>query len=220
MDNEIKPIEDLDIKNNSFIVIASKRNSGKTVLNKNLIKYLFDNFDYDWAVLFSDTAGFNGDYDNIFEKHFIFKSEQLDNKVEKILKMQEKSIKSKKLIHGLIVLDDVKIYKKSKILIDLACKSRHFKITVICSVQYPKELITSSIRSNIDYLFWSDLNQQALIAVYQSIHVSMNFKEFEKYVDHNNTNYQFLFYNSKQPDKVKRLSVVKSKEFNNLKLEK
>ena len=151
MDNEIKPIEDLDIKNNSFIVIASKRNSGKTVLNKNLIKYLFDNFDYDWSILFSDTAGFNGDYDNIFEKHFIFKSEQLDNKVEKILKMQEKSIKSKKLIHGLIVLDDVKIYKKSKILIDLATKSRHYKITVICSVQYPKELITSSFRSNIDY---------------------------------------------------------------------
>ena len=53
-----------------------------------------------------------------------------------ILKIQEKLIKSKKLIHGLIVLDDVKIYKKSKILVDLATKARHYKLTVICSVQY------------------------------------------------------------------------------------
>jgi len=218
--NNINAIEDLDIKNNSFIVIASKRNSGKTVLNKNLIKYLFDSFEYQFAVLFSDTAGFNGDYDNIFEKHFIFKSDQLDSKVEKILKLQEKSIKSKKLIHGLIVLDDVKIYKKSKILIDLATKARHYKLTVICSVQYPKELISSSIRSNIDYLFWSDLNEQALMAVYQSIHVPMNFKKFETYVNEYNTNYQFIFYNSKEPDKVKRLSIIKAQEFNNLKLQK
>ena len=150
---EIKSIEDIDIKNNSFIVIASKRNSGKTVLTKNLIKYLYDTFEYNWACLFSDTAGFNGDYDNVFEKELIFKSEQLDDKVEKILKLQEKSVKNKKLIHGLIVLDDVKIYKKSKILIDLSTKSRHYKLTVIGSVQYPKELISSSIRSNIDYLF-------------------------------------------------------------------
>jgi hypothetical protein len=218
--NTICSIEDLDIKQNSFIVIASKRNSGKTVLTKNLIKYLFDKFEYKFSVIFSDTAGFNGDYDNIFEKEFVFKSEQLDNKVEKLLKIQEKSIKSKKIIHGLIVLDDVKIYKKSKILIDLATKSRHYKLTVICSVQYCKELISSSIRSNIDYLFWSDLNEQALMAVYQSIHVPMNFKKFETYVNEYNTNYQFIFYNSKEANKVKRLCIVKANEFNNLKLEK
>jgi hypothetical protein len=44
-------------------------------------------------------------------------------------------------------------------LIDLACKSRHYKLTVISSVQFPKHLITTSVRSNIDYLFFSDLNE-------------------------------------------------------------
>ena len=218
--NQVKQIEDLDIKQNAFIVIASKRNSGKTVLTKNLIKYLFDKYEYQFSVIFSDTAGFNGDYDNIFEKEFVFKSEQLDDKVTKILNIQEKSIKSKKIIHGLIVLDDVKIYKRSKILVDLATKSRHFKLTVICSVQYCKELISSSIRSNIDYLFWSDLNQQALMAIYQSIHVPLNFKKFEEFVNEYNTNYKFIFYNIKEADKVKRLSIVRATEFSNLKLQK
>lgn len=216
-DLNIYSIENLDIKQNSFVVITSKRNSGKTVLNKNLIKYLFDNFDYNFSILFSDTF-FNGDYKDLFDKNFVFTSDELDIKIPKILQIQEKNIKKNKIIHGLIVLDDVKIYKKSKSLIDLATKSRHYKLTVICSVQYPKELISSSIRSNIDYLFWSDLNEQALISVYQSIHLPINFKTFQKFVDNNNTNYQFIFYNSKESDKKKRIKIVKSKIFENLKL--
>ena len=218
--NEVKSIEELDIKNNSFIVIASKRNSGKTCLTKNLLKYLLDEFEYSWMVIFSDTASFNGDYDGIFEKEFMYRSEDLDKKVEKILSIQEKNIKNKKGVNGLILLDDVKVYKKSKILIDLSTKSRHYKITVICSVQYCKELISSSIRSNIDYLFFSDLNEQALMACYQSIHIPYNFRTFQRYVDDNNTNYQFIFYNSKEPDKSKKLSIVKAKIYNSLKLEK
>lgn len=215
--NKIYSIEELDIKQHGFIVITSKRNSGKSCLNKNLIKYLFDNFDYQFSILFSDTF-FNGDYKDLFDKDFVFKSDDLDIKIPKILNIQEKNIKNNKLIQGLIVLDDVKVYKKSKSLIDLATKSRHYKLTVICSVQYPKELISSSIRSNIDYLFWSDLNEQALISVYQSIHIPINFKKFQKFVDDNNTNYQFIFYNSKEPDKKKRISIVKARVFDNLKL--
>ena len=214
---KINTIEELDIKQNSFVVITSKRNSGKTILNKHLIKNLFDNYDFKFSILFSDTF-FNGDYKDLFDKNFVFTSDELDIKIPKILQIQEKNIKNNKIIHGLIVLDDVKIYKKSKALIDLATKSRHYKLTVICSVQYPKELISSSIRSNIDYLFWSDLNEQALISVYQSIHIPINFKTFQKFVDDNNTNYQFIFYNSKEPDKKNRIKIVKATQFENLKL--
>ena len=220
--NQIKVIEDLDIKNNSFIVIASKRNSGKTVLNKNLIKHLLDSYEYHWMVIFSDTCQFNGDYDGIFENEFMYKSDDLDTKIEKILSIQEKSIKknNKNIPHGLIVLDDVKVYNRSKMLCDLAIKSRHFKISCICAVQYCKELISSSIRSNIDYIFFSDMNENAIQSIYHSIHVPYNFKMFKKFVDDNNTNYQFIFYNSKEPDKSKRLSIVKARLFNNLKLQK
>ena len=80
----IYPIEELDIKQNSFIVIASKRNSGKTIINKNLIKYLFDTFDYKFSILFSDTF-FNGDYKELFDNNFVFTSDDLDIKIPKIL---------------------------------------------------------------------------------------------------------------------------------------
>ena len=173
-------------------------------------------------VIFSDTAQFNGDYDNIFEKEFMYKSDELDSKIEKILSIQEKHIKknNKDIPHGLIVLDDVKVYNRNKMLCNLAIKSRDFKITTICSVQYCKELISSSIRSNVDYCFFSDMNENAIQSIYHSIHVPFNFKTFKKFVDDNNTNFQFIFYNSKEPDKSKRLNIVKAKIFNNLKLEK
>ena len=81
---KINTIEELDIKQNSFIVITSKRNSGKTILNKDLIKNLFDNYDFKFSILFSDTF-FNGDYKDLFDKNFVFTSDELDIKIPKIL---------------------------------------------------------------------------------------------------------------------------------------
>ena len=218
-EEKIYTIDELNLKQHSFMVIASKRASGKSVLNRNLIKYMLDKHEYDFVMLFSDTAGFNDDY-NFIDKDLIFKSELIDEKIGKLLKIQEKSRKNKNNVYGLVILDDVKTFNRSKMLIQLATQGRHFYLTVIASVQYPKELISSSIRSNIDYLFWSDLNEQALQAVFQSIHVPMNFKNFNKFVDHNNTNYQFIFYDSRNPDKNDRLKVIKAKEFTNMKMDK
>ena len=216
MEQKIYKVEELNLKDNSFILIASKRASGKSVLMRNLIKYMTDKYEYDFLVLFSDTGGFIDDY-KFIDKDLIFNSDQLDEKTSKILKIQERNIKNKNIVKGLILLDDVKVFKKSKQLINLATQGRHFKLTVIASVQYPKELISSSIRSNIDYLFWSDLNEQALMAVYQSIHVPINFKTFQKFVDAFNTNYQFIFYDSRECDKNKRIKVIKADVYENLK---
>lgn len=215
-DDNVYSVNDIDIKQNSFIVVSSKRASGKSVLVKNLIKYLLDTNDFNFISLFTDTF-FNNDYDFI-DKDLVFTSEQLDDKISKILKIQENNIKKNKIIHGLIILDDVKVYKKSNMLIDLATKSRHYKLTVICSVQFPKQLITTSIRSNIDVLFWSDLNEQGLRAIYESISIPMNFKTFLNLVNQYNTDYRFFVYNSKESDKKKRLKLVKGQIYENLKI--
>jgi hypothetical protein len=103
-------------------------------------------------------------------------------------------------------------------LIDLACKSRHYKLTVISSVQFPKHLITTSVRSNIDYLFFSDLNEQGLRAVFESIAIPLNFKNFINLVNEYNTDYRFFLYDSKESDKKKRLKLVKAKLYENLKI--
>lgn len=215
-DSNVYSIENLNIKQNSFIVISSKRASGKSVLVKNLLKYLIDNNEFNFISLFTDTY-FNNDYEFI-DKELVFTSDQLDDKIRKILKIQESNIKRNKIIHGLIILDDVKVYKKSNMLIDLACKARHYKLTVISSVQFPKQLITTSIRSNIDYLFWSDLNEQGLRAIYESISISINFKNFLNLVNEYNTDYRFFLYNSKESNKKERLKLIKSKIFTNLKI--
>ena len=214
-DTNVYSVEECNIIQNSFIVIASRRASGKSVLVKNLIKYLIDNFEFNFCSLFTDTF-FNNDYDFI-DKELVFTSDQLDEKIKKLLQIQEKNIKKNKIIHGLIILDDVKVYKKSNMLIDLATKARHYKLTVICSVQFPKMLITTSIRSNIDYLFFSDLNEQGIRAVYESTAIPINFKTFLNLINEHNTDYKFFFYNSKESDKKKRLKLVKSKQFSNLK---
>ena len=215
--NQVISVDDLDLQQNCMICIASKRMSGKSVLTRNLIKLLFDKHEYEFILLFSDTARFNEDY-NFLDRRLIYTSDQIDDKVEKLLKIQEKNIKGKKIIHGLLILDDVKTYARSKQLIRLSTTGRHFKLSVIASVQYCKELISSSIRSNIDYFFWSDLNENALRSVYESIHVPMNFKTFQKFVDENNTNYQFLLYDSKEKDKKNRLKIIRATEYENIKL--
>ena len=63
----------------------------------------------------------------------MFTTEELDEKIDKILKIQEKNIKKNKSVHGLIILDDVALHSKSKKLVDLSSKGRHYLISVIFS---------------------------------------------------------------------------------------
>ena len=217
MESQIKSIEDLDIKEGSFILVASKRCSGKSVLVRHLVKHLLDTYDYQAILLFSETADLNEDY-NFVESCFIYKTSQIEEKIKKILDIQAKNVKSKKQVNILIILDDVQVHAKSKELVNLSTMSRHYHITVLLSLQYPKQLCSSSVRNNLDGIFFSDLGENALRAIYESLHTNMNFKQFQQYVDANNTNYQFIFYNGRESDKQKRLVVVKSKIFNNLKL--
>ncbi len=90
-------------------------------------------------------------------------------------------------------------------------------LTVICSVQYPKQLISSSIRNNLDLIFFSDMGEVGLRAIYDCIHLPFNFKTFQKFVDENNHNYQFILYNGRIQDKNERLKLVKAKIFRELK---
>jgi energy-coupling factor transporter ATP-binding protein EcfA2 len=54
MENQkVYSVEDLDIKEGSFILVASKRCSGKSVLVRHLVKHLLDTNDYQALILFS-----------------------------------------------------------------------------------------------------------------------------------------------------------------------
>ena len=68
IDNTVISVDQIDIKQHSYILLASKRASGKTVLNINLIKCLLDKYEYSFIILFSDTASFGTDY-SFIDKH-------------------------------------------------------------------------------------------------------------------------------------------------------
>ncbi len=214
---KVYSIDELDIKQGAFILITSKRASGKSVLVRELIKNLLDKYEYSFMVLFSDTAKFNGDYDFI-NNEFIFTTEDIENKLDKILKIQEKNVKAKKNINGLILLDDVKLHAKSKKLMDLSSMGRHFKLTCILSTQFPKQIVGTIIRNNLDYLIYSDCGEISLKAIYESIHIPFNFREFKEFTQKNNHSYQFIMYDGRSQNRDERIKIIKAKMLNNLKM--
>ena len=205
--NKILKLNNLNFINNSFILIVSKRNSGKTVLTKNLIYVLYQKYNYDSIILFSETAHFNTDY-NFLPKNCVFKFNKIEQQIKKILDYSANKRKLKKKFHILIILDDVILNNKSIYLNLISWLGRHHFITCICSVQYCKGLISSVIRNNLDYIFFSDVGYVQIEALYECIWTNLNKKEFIKYIYDNNNNYNFLMYDSKEKERKDRLKIV------------
>ena len=214
---KVYSIDELDFNQNSMILLASKRMSGKTVMVKGLIKYFLDRYDFDIIIMFSDTARFTKDYDFI-DENLIFKTDEMEDKIKKILQIQEKNIKKNKLVNILVILDDVKVHSRSKELINIATLGRHLKITCILSSQYPKQLVSSSIRNNLSYVLINDLGEQALRAIWESIHIKYSFREFQEFVNEHNNNYTFILYDGVTQKKDERLKLIKANLLNDLKL--
>ena len=82
--------------------------------------------------MISDTARFTKDYEFI-DKNLIFKTDEMEEKIKKILQIQEKIIRKNKLVNILVILDDVKVHSRSKELINIATLGRHLKITCLLS---------------------------------------------------------------------------------------
>ena len=213
----VQSIESLNIAQHSFIVICSKRCSGKSVLVKNLVKDMLDKYEYDLILIFSETAHLQDDF-NFIAPEQMFRTDDLEEKIHKILKIQEKNIKGKKKVNLLIILDDVKLHNKSKQLINLSSLGRHFLITVIMSVQFCKNLCNSTIRGNVDYWIFSDLSEIGLRAIYESIHIPLSYRQFDEFVNEHNHDYQFIMYDSRTQKRDERLKIIKAREFKELKM--
>lgn len=191
------------------VVLASKRNSGKSKLVLNLIYNLVSNYSFDYIICFSDTAHFLEDY-KFLDKKFIMPLS--DEKIIKILNYQEQQTIKETGVKCLMILDDINIEKKSQILNKIFTQGRHVGITVILSVQFPKHVCSKIIRNNIDYLYLSELNNETMYNVIKElITVSgVDNKEIFNFIVNNNHDYQFILYDNTQKDKLKRLSVVKA----------
>lgn len=209
MEDKVYNIDELQLKNNTFILLASKRAWGKTVLIKNIVKNLFENYKFQAIIIFWETWKFNGDYDYI-SKNCHFRFNKID-KIDKILNYQKQKIKKNKNVDSiLIIFDDVPLSKKSTFLNDLWTQGRHYKLTIILWTQYINWYLSSStIRNNIDYCFFWDIGIPQIESIYNIIWINKTKKEFIFYVMNNNNNYQFIFYNWREAQRSDRIKLCK-----------
>ena len=79
------------------------------------------------------------------------------------------------------------------------------------------QLVTSAIRNNLSYVFFSDLGEIAMKSIYESIHIKMSFRQFNDYVNENNHDFQFILYDG-MTTAMDRIKIVKAKQYDNMKM--
>jgi energy-coupling factor transporter ATP-binding protein EcfA2 len=140
------------IKSNTFILLAGKRNTGKSTLLKHIMYHLRD---IPAGVVFSGTDEATSFFSSFVPDSFIYP--EFDSRVvENIIENQRKIAKSGKTPPNLfIILDDVayddRIFKL-KCIRQLAMNGRHYNICVLMTTQYVM-VIPPSIRCNLDFIF-------------------------------------------------------------------
>ena len=82
---------------------------------------------------------------------------------------------------------------------------RHLNLLIIISTQYSKSfLLNPIIRSNIDYLFFSDLNKKNYENIYEIVITDLNLKQFTTKINELNNNFQFVMYDNNTKDRQTR----------------
>lgn len=94
----------------------------------------------------------------------------------------------------IIILDDLSDELKSKSLVALLKKNRHYKTKIICSSQYYNDLLPES-RKQIDYvLIFKNIPVAKLHEIYKDCNLSVDFEEFLKmYQFATKEDYGFLY---------------------------
>ena len=208
------------------MTIVSRRNCGKT----HLMEYLTDNFLqnklFDYVILFSETAHLSGDFSDILDKKCIL-SDFNEESIDKICKFQEKQKKLKKEKQALIIIDDSIScvgHSFQKLVNKLFSKGRHWNISIVLINQYIKNVVSTVVRSNIDYLLYSVNSTTVLEYLYELVIYDGNKKDFVKWSQDNTKDFQFIMYKNihggefffiKAPE---NLDLHKFKSKNNIKI--
>lgn len=144
--------------------------SGKTVCVTYCIKSMKA---FDFVVVLSSTASFNGDYDFLKDlpnvKSRIYNANCCEQMFEKIMNIQGEAKKKGSMDRVLLVLDDVAgILKNSKMFLRLASTYRHFNISIFITIQFISNGI-SNIKELANYVcMWDQRTKLAKKAAYES----------------------------------------------------
>jgi len=170
--------------------VASKRNSGKTLLISALIQSLLLLRKVDMVIVMSQTVHVNQDYWFIPARLRIPFSEEV---IQKLMDKQAKLPKSKRE-QVLLVLDDVlsdKDAEKSRYVRKLFILSRHYDIHIILISQTSNVALSPQIKANSDYIVYSRLNRYQLGTLWESL-TNIDKRAFIDWSETHNKNYTFL----------------------------
>ena len=194
------------------ISVASRRNSGKTVIVTQIIKELLKTKRVDKAFVISGSAGLNDDYTDVLPKSLI---REYDNATLPAIWAMNKKKDPKERKHILVIMDDClsnpECYGNTDI-IEVYVKGRHNHISIIMLSQHTAHLLNPTIRANSDLILYSKLNLQQLKGLYGSI-TNLEFNDFKAYSEANaGHDYQFIYLDTyKQTNKADEfLGVVKA----------
>jgi hypothetical protein len=173
------------------ISVASRRNSGKSVLISELVRELIKQKKVDMTVVMSGSAGLNDDW-NFLPKKLVMPFS--DATLESIWATQQKQPKDSRK-HTLIVLDDALATPealRNNTIMRYYSLGRHISASFICISQHTASLLSPAIKANSDIILWSKLNQQQLEQLWAAT-VNITKKDFialsEKFGGHN---YNFM----------------------------
>lgn len=169
--------------------IASKRNTGKSVLVNQFVKHMVDTKKVDVPIVFSNTTGLNDDYPSI-PKHL--KQPYSEEALQRLIDHQKKVPKGKRK-EVLVVFDDVLGDKKadrSSLILYCYAIGRHININPILASQVSNRVLTPTVKANSDYILLSRLNRQHIVNIWEAI-TNMEKNEFIAFIEDVNKDYKF-----------------------------
>ena len=170
--------------------IASKRNTGKTLLVSVLIRALLELKAVDMCLIMSQTQHVNDDYKFLPPRLRQAFSEDV---IKKLLDSQGK-VPKKERQQVLLVLDDVlsdKEAEKSRFIKRLYTLGRHYDISIVLISQTSNVALTPAIKQNSDWLLYSRQNRYMLESIWTTV-CNIDKKTFIAWSEENNKNYTFL----------------------------
>jgi hypothetical protein len=190
--------------------IASKRNTGKSVLLNQFIVALVRAKKVDVPIIFSNTTGLNDDYPDI-PKHL--KQPYSEEALQRLINKQKGTPKGKRK-EVLVVFDDVLGDKKadrSSLILYCYAIGRHINLNPILSSQVSNRVLTPTVKANSDYILLSRLNRQHIVNIWEAI-TNMERTEFIAFIEDVNKDYKFAVVDmtSQSNDPEDFLMVVKA----------
>ena len=169
--------------------IASKRNTGKSVLLNQFIKAMVSERKVDICIVFSNTTGLNDDYPDVPKQ---LKQPYSEEALQRLINKQKSTEKGKRR-EVMVVFDDVLGDKKadrSSLILYCYAIGRHININPVLCSQVSNRVLTPTVKANSDYILLSRLNRQHILNIWEAI-TNMEKREFVEFVEEVNKDYKF-----------------------------